>query len=188
MWYACAFFGLFCEEPAEASRASRREQAKRQGLAIELSRATVASPHHEEQSVLMTSANIPGIHSRSNQYYSSILSLFGRCPCRGGELRGFCQLPASPIAHQHGIDARQLRAFAIAFRVPHSILQDEAVHLQSCLLQQADPVFYPWTYRAYGKCVPKGCWHTSRCDARGSSPSPYIETWTLFLLSGIREE
>jgi hypothetical protein len=117
--YECAFFVLFREKQEEASHASRREQAKIQGLAIELGRATIASPHcHEERSVLMTSASIPGIHRPSNQYYSSILSVFGRCPCHGGELRGLCQLPVPPSAHQHGIGARQLRAFEAAFVCP----------------------------------------------------------------------
>jgi hypothetical protein len=97
----------------------QKRKAKRQGLAIELSRATIASPHHhEEQSVLMTFVSIPGRHSRSNQYYSSRLNAFGRGPCHGGELWRLCQLPGHPIAHQHGIGARQLRAFAAAFVCP----------------------------------------------------------------------
>jgi hypothetical protein len=158
--YDYAFFVLFREEQAEASRASRRDQAKREGLAIELARVTIASPHHhEEQSVLMTSVSILGRHSRSNQHYSSILNGFGRGPCHGGELRGLCPLPIPPNAQQHGIGARQLRAFDVALRVPHSVLQDEAIRLQIALLQQADPVIVPWTSRAYGKCAPKGCWH-----------------------------
>jgi hypothetical protein len=102
----------------------------------------------------MTFTNIPEIHGRSNQHYSVELS-----PCHGGELRGLCQLPIHPIAHQYGIGARRLHAFEAALRVPHSVLQDEAVGLQiSILLQQAEPVFFPWTSGAYGKCVPKGCW------------------------------
>jgi hypothetical protein len=108
----------------------------------------------------MTPISIPEIHGRNNPHYSSILSIFGRCRCHGGELWGLCQLLVHPIAHQHGISARQLRAFEVALRVPHSVLQDEAVRLQICLLQQADPVFFPWIYSAYGKYVPKGCWHT----------------------------
>jgi hypothetical protein len=42
--------------------------------------------------------------------------------------------------------------------VPYSDLQDAAVRLQMSL-QHVDPVFVPWTYRAYEKCAPKGCWY-----------------------------
>src|SRR5712691_12620972 len=110
----------------------------------------------------MTSASIPGIHSRSNQCYP-LLPDFFRLPLgHRGELRGFSTLPAHPIAYQCGISARQLRAFAAALRGLRSVLQDEAVRLQrSMLLQQAAPVFFPWPYSPYGKRVPKGCWHTT---------------------------
>jgi len=108
----------------------------------------------------MTSSSIAGKYGQSNSHCSSILSIVGGCRCHGGELRGLCQLLVHPIAHQHGIGARQLRAFEVARRVSHSVLQDEAVRLQISLLQQADPVFFPWIYSAYGKCVPKGCLHT----------------------------
>jgi hypothetical protein len=109
----------------------------------------------------MTSTNIPGIHGRSNQHYSTLLESLELSPCHGGELRGLGQLPIHPIAHQYGIGARQLHAFEAALRVPRSVLQDEAIGLQiAILLQQAEPVFLPWTYGAYGKCLPKGCWHT----------------------------
>jgi hypothetical protein len=110
----------------------------------------------------MTSGSIPGIHRRSNQYYSVLSSSFELSTCYGGEVWGLCQLPVHPIAHQYGAGARQLRAVETALRVPRSVLQDEAVCLEiSILLQQADPVFFPWIYGTYRKRVPKGCWHTT---------------------------
>ena len=110
----------------------------------------------------MTFGSIPGIHSRSNQYYSVLSSSSGLSTCHGGEVWRFCQLRVHPIAHQDGVGARQLCAFEAALRVPRSVLQDEAVSLEiSVLLQQADPVFFPWTYSTYEKRVPKGYWHTT---------------------------
>jgi|RhiMethySRZTD1v2_1073278.scaffolds.fasta_scaffold339030_2 hypothetical protein len=108
------------------------------------------------------SVNIPRIHSRSNQYYPSLLGFF-RLPLRyGGELRGVYKLPVHPIVHQCGISTRHLRAFEAALRVHCSVLQDEAVRLQiPILLQQAEPVFFPWTSDTSGQCVPTGCWHTT---------------------------
>ena len=136
----------------------------------------------------MTSSSIAGKYGQSNSHCSSILSIVGGCRCHGGELRGLCQLLVHPIAHQHGIGARQLRAFEVARRVSHSVLQDEAVRLQISLLQQADPVFFPWTYCAYGQGVPKGCWHTIGVTLGELFPSPGRESALLLLLSGVEEE
>jgi hypothetical protein len=110
----------------------------------------------------MTSASIPGIHSRSNQYYP-LLPDFFRLPLgHRGELRGFSPLPAHPIASQCGISARQLRAFAVALRGLRSVRQDEAVRLpMSMLLQHAASILFPWTYGPYGQRIPTGCWHTT---------------------------
>ena len=84
--------------------------------------------------------------------------------------------------------ARQRCAFDVAFRELHSVLQDEAVRLQISLLQQADPVFFPWTYCAYGQGVPKGCWHTIGVTLGELFPSPGRESALLLLLSGVEEE
>ena len=98
--------------------------AKRQGLAIELGRATITSPHcHEEQSVLMTSVSIPGIYDQSKQYYPSLLSGFGLCH-RGG-LGGLGQLPVLPMAHQYGIGARQLCVSEAALVCPTAPFRTE---------------------------------------------------------------
>ena len=70
----------------------------------------------------MMSVSISGIPGRSNPYHLFILNVFGWYPCHGGELGGLCQLPGHLIAHQHGIGARPLRAFAVALRVPYSEL------------------------------------------------------------------
>jgi hypothetical protein len=118
----------------------------------------------------MIPISIPEIHGWSNPYCSSIPSIFGRGRCRRGELWGLCQLLVRQIAHQHGIGARQLCAFEVALRVPHSVLQDEAVRLQICLLQQADPVFFPRVHSAYGQYIPKGCWHTRGVTLRALFP------------------
>ena len=144
---------------------------KKTGLAIELSRAIVASPHHhKEQFVLMTSGSIPGIHNRGNQYYPVLLSSSGLSTCHGGEVWRFCRLRVHPIAHQDGVGARPLCAFGAALRVPRSVL-DEAVSLEiAILLQQADPVVFPRTYSTYEKRAPKGCWHTTGVTLRGLFP------------------
>lgn len=49
VWYdgACSFLQ---EERAETSRTSKREQPKKERLATELARATIASPYHHEGS------------------------------------------------------------------------------------------------------------------------------------------
>ena len=91
----------------------------------------------------MTSVNIPGIHGHSNQYYSSILSVFGRCPCHGGELRGLCQLPVHPIAHQPSIGARQLRAFAVALRVPTASFRMKLFVSRFVLFSKLIQSFFP---------------------------------------------
>ena len=120
----------------------------------------------------MTSASIPGIHSRSNPYYSVLSGSSSLFPYHRGELQGLYQFLICPIAHQYSIGACQLHAFEAAPRVPRSILQSEAVNLQTfVLLQQAEPAVFPWTYGAYGKCPSKGCWHTTGVTLRKlSSP------------------
>jgi hypothetical protein len=123
----------------------------------------------------MTSASIPGIHRRSNPYYTSLLRICGRCPHHGEKRWGCCQRPVPPRAHPHRRGAHPRRALAVALGVPHSVLQDAAVRLQMSL-QQADPIFVPWTYRAYGKCVPKGCWHTTGVTL-GELVPPLASRW-----------
>ena len=119
----------------------------------------------------MTSASIPGIHSRSNPSYSVLLGSSRLSPCHRGELQGLYQLLICPIAHQYIIGACQLHAFEAALRVLRSILQSKAVNLQTfVLLQQAEPVVFPWTYGAYGKCGSQGCWHTTGVTLRELSP------------------
>ena len=72
--------------------------------------------------------------------------------------------------------------------MPRTLLQDEAVRLQiSILLQKADPVF-PWTYSAYGECVPKGCWHTTSVTLGELFPPLVLRRRRYSLLSGVEKE
>jgi len=57
----------------------------------------------------MTSGNIARIHNQSNQDCSSICSAFALSPYHRSKLLRPSQLPVRPIAHQCGINARQLR-------------------------------------------------------------------------------
>ena len=66
----------------------------------------------------MTSVSIPGIHVRSNLYYSVLSASFRLSPYHGRALRGFCQLLIYPIAHQYGLGAHQLHAFKAALGCP----------------------------------------------------------------------
>jgi hypothetical protein len=45
---------------------------------------------------------------------------------------------------------------------------------------------FPWTYGAYGKCIPKGCWHTTGVTL--GELFPCIEAETLLLFSRVGEE
>ena len=129
---------------------------------IELSRATIASPpYHEASSVLMMSASIPGIHVRGNQNYS-VLSVSCRLsPYHGRALGEFCQLLIYPIAYQYGLGAHQLHAFKAAFWVPRSVLQYEAVGSRFLCFFRKLIQSFPRPYDAYGKRIPKDCWHTT---------------------------
>ena len=130
----------------------------------------------------MTSANISGIHSRSNRYYSALLGAFRLSPCRGGELPELCQLIFCLIAHKYAIGVRQLHAFAAALRVPCSVLRDEAVGLQmSILLPQAELVFSLDLWCFWDMHAPRLLAH-DRCDDWGAFPSLRLEAETLTLL------
>jgi hypothetical protein len=135
----------------------------------------------------MTPINISGIHGRSNPYYSVLSGSLRLFSCHGGELRGLCQLPIYPIAHQYGIGARQLHACEAVLRVPRRVLHYEAVGLPISLLQKANPSF-PRTSGPYRKCVSRGRWHTTGVTLRELSPSPCIAAETLRLRSGVGEE
>src|SRR5262249_19360192 len=118
----------------------------------------------------MTSTNIPGIHSRSNLYYSVLPEAFRLPPCHGGELRGLCQLSLYLIAHQYSLGARHLHAFEAALRRPRSVLQYGAVGLQiAILLQKADPVFSRDLW-CLSDLPTQGLLARNRCDARGAFP------------------
>jgi hypothetical protein len=58
----------------------------------------------------MRSINISRIHNQSNQYCSSIPDAFALSPYHREKLHRLGQLPVRLIAHQCGINARQLRA------------------------------------------------------------------------------
>src|SRR6266568_2753703 len=109
----------------------------------------------------MTSASIPGIHVRSNPYYSVLLASFRLSPYHGRALGGFCQLLIYPIAYQYSL-------------VPSNctlLKQPFGCRAASCSMQRLASRFlfffrqliqsFPWTYGAYGKRVPKGGWHTT---------------------------
>jgi len=129
----------------------------------------------------MTSASIPGIHVRSNPYYSVLLPSFRLSSYHRRALGGFCQLLIYPIAYQYGLGVQQLHAFKAAFWVPRSVLQCEAVGLRiSILLQKANPIFSLdlwclWETRSQGRLA------HNRCDAWGAFPSPCSEAATLLL-------
>jgi hypothetical protein len=107
-------------------------------------------------------SKIPGTYGWGNQYYPALPDFLGLTLYHCGNLQGFYQLPIRPIAHQCSIRPHQLRAYEAALHVPRSVCRDDAMSLQiSILIQQADPVFFPWTYDPYGKCVTKGCWHAT---------------------------
>src|SRR5262249_50089020 len=151
---------------------------------IELSRAIIASPHQEEQFFLMTPTNIPGMHSKSNLYYTFLLGSFRLSPCHEGEGRGLCQLSSCLIAHQYSLGARHLHAFEAAFRGSCSVLQHGAVGLQiSILLRKTESVFSRdlgcvWKMRSQGLLA------HNKGDARRASSSLCIEAEMLLPLSG----
>lgn len=58
----------------------------------------------------MRATNISRIHNQSNQFYASIPRAFALSPYHREKLRRLGQLPVRLIAHQFGINARQLRA------------------------------------------------------------------------------
>ena len=147
------------------------ERVKRQGLTIELSRATIASPpYHEESCAPMTSASIPGIYIRSNTYYS-VLSVSCRLsPYHGRALRGSCQLLIYPIAYHYSLGVHQLHAIKAAFgcRAASCSMKPLASRLLSFFRKLIQS--FPWTYGAYGKRVPKDCRHTTGMTLRELFP------------------
>jgi hypothetical protein len=109
----------------------------------------------------MTSVSIPGIHVRSNQYYSDLLASLRLSPYHGRALGGCGQLLLYPIAYQYGLDAHQLHAFKAAFgcRVVSCSMNLLASSFLSCCRKLIQS--FPWTYGAYWKRLPKAYWHTT---------------------------
>ena len=109
----------------------------------------------------MTSASILGIHVRSHPCYSVLLVSFRLSPYHGRALGGFCQLLIFPIAYHYGLGAHQLHAIKAAFgcRAASCSMKPLASRLLSFFRKLIQS--FPRPYDAYGKRIPKDCWHTT---------------------------